>query len=228
MRRSARAGPRRGRAADSDSPASAAIGRKRSTAARTSSVRNRPIAHPILSEAARESAGYAEAAWYFPVRTPCASGDQTICEMPAAAHRGITARSGRRHSIEYCGWLETKCSTPGMLVCRLDLCGRPFAETEIASLAGADDLGQRRHRLLERGRPRRTDGTGRGRHGPCPVAATMHRSASGSGPATDPDPRRSSGSRASSRARTSRAGGLAARCRGTLRRRHARRRSPYR
>ena len=33
-----------------------------------------------------------------------------------AAHAGsggITFASGRRHSREYCGWLETKCSTPG-------------------------------------------------------------------------------------------------------------------
>ena len=92
-------------------------------------------------------------------------------------------------------------------LCGLDLCGRPFAESEIASLAGANDLGQRRHRLLERGRRGRTDGTGRGRRWSVPQPlATMRRSASGPGPARDPDPRHSSGSRASSRARTSRAG----------------------
>src|SRR5947207_11884524 len=27
--------------------------------------------------------------------------------MPLAAHSGMTACSGRRQSIEYCGWLET-------------------------------------------------------------------------------------------------------------------------
>ena len=46
--------------------------------------------------------------------TPWASGDQTICEMPCSREAGITSRSGPRQSIEYCGWLETNCSTPGI------------------------------------------------------------------------------------------------------------------
>src|SRR5260221_333703 len=36
-------------------------------------------------------------------RPPGPGGDQTICEMPLAAHSGITSSSGSRHSKEYCG-----------------------------------------------------------------------------------------------------------------------------
>ena len=45
---------------------------------------------------------------------PWPSGDQTICEMPSSREAGITSRSGPRQIIEYCGWLETKCSTPAI------------------------------------------------------------------------------------------------------------------
>ena len=68
---------------------------------------------PICSELIRLSAGGGSPGAYLPVSTPCASGDQTICEMPFAAQSGITSRSGPRQSIEYCGWLETNFSTPG-------------------------------------------------------------------------------------------------------------------
>ena len=51
--------------------------------------------------------------WYFPVSTPWPSGDHTICEIPSSLLRGMTARSGRRQSSEYCGWLDTNRSTPG-------------------------------------------------------------------------------------------------------------------
>ena len=64
-------------------------------------------------DAARDPAGGASPGVYFPVRVPCASGDQTIWEMPFAAHSGNTSRSGSRHRIEYCGWLETNFSTSG-------------------------------------------------------------------------------------------------------------------
>ncbi len=63
---------------------------------------------------ARESAGGWAPGLYLPVSTPCASGDQTICETPLAADSGMTFCSGRRCSREYCGWLETKRSTPGI------------------------------------------------------------------------------------------------------------------
>ena len=67
----------------------------------------------MLSLAARESAGGGESGEYLPVRTPCASGDQTIWEIPFRAQSGITSRSGSRRRIEYCGWLETNLSTSG-------------------------------------------------------------------------------------------------------------------
>jgi hypothetical protein len=50
---------------------------------------------------------------YLPVRTPWARGDQTICEMPFAAHRGKTSRSGARWSNEYCGCEETNFTFGG-------------------------------------------------------------------------------------------------------------------
>ena len=68
---------------------------------------------PIARCAARESSGGGSPGRYLPVSTPCASGDQTICEIPFAAQSGITSRSGSRQSSEYCGWLETNFSTPG-------------------------------------------------------------------------------------------------------------------
>ena len=48
-----------------------------------------------------------------PVSTPCAIGDHTIWLMPSRSHAGTTWDSITRHSIEYCGWLETQRSTPG-------------------------------------------------------------------------------------------------------------------
>jgi hypothetical protein len=44
--------------------------------------------------AARELSGGTCPAWYLPVSSPWASGDQTICEMPWAAARGKTSASG--------------------------------------------------------------------------------------------------------------------------------------
>ena len=43
---------------------------------------------------------------YFPLNTPCASGEKTTFEIPCRAQAGNTVSSGLRHSIEYCGWLE--------------------------------------------------------------------------------------------------------------------------
>ena len=98
----------------------------------------------------RLPAGGGSPGLYLPVSTPCASGDQTICEIPCCAQSGMTSRSGPRHSIEYCGWLETNFSTFGQLERLLDLVGRPLAEAEVARLALPHDLGERLHRLLER------------------------------------------------------------------------------
>jgi hypothetical protein len=61
---------------------------------------------------------------YFPDRTPCASGDHTICEIPLAVHRGMIFCSGWRHSSEYCGWLDTNLVVSGTAnessICRGD------------------------------------------------------------------------------------------------------------
>ena len=94
-------------------PRPSAIGRSRCTAASTSSSRNRSIAQPMSCDAARVPSGGGAPGLYFPVSVPCASGDQTICEIPFRLHRGITSRSGTRYSIEYCGWEETNFSTLG-------------------------------------------------------------------------------------------------------------------
>src|ERR1700681_4744577 len=67
----------------------------------------------IVRLAIRESEGGALPGAYLPVSTPCASGDQTIWEIPFAAQRGITSPSGLRQSIEYCGCEETNFSTRG-------------------------------------------------------------------------------------------------------------------
>ena len=46
---------------------------------------------PISPLEPRDPSGGGEPGSYLPVRTPCASGDQTICEIPFAALTGITA-----------------------------------------------------------------------------------------------------------------------------------------
>ena len=45
---------------------------------------------------------------YLPVRTPWASGDQTICEIPCSSQKGISSASGARQIMLYCGCEETK------------------------------------------------------------------------------------------------------------------------
>ena len=61
---------------------------------------------PPLSSVAREPSGGGSPGRYLPVRMPCATGDQTTCEMPSSCDAGTTSGSITRHSIEYCGWLE--------------------------------------------------------------------------------------------------------------------------
>ena len=39
--------------------------------------------------------------------TPWAIGDHTIWPIPSSTLAGTTSSSMTRHSIEYCGWLET-------------------------------------------------------------------------------------------------------------------------
>ncbi len=79
---------------------------------------------------ARESAGAWAPSLYLPVSTPCASGDQTICETPFAADRGMTFSSGCRCSREYCGWLETNFSTPRSANAASICSWRPLAEAD--------------------------------------------------------------------------------------------------
>ena len=95
-------------------------------------------------------AGRAAPGTYLPDSTPCASGDQTICEIPFAAQRGMTASSGLRQSSEYCGWLDTKRSAAGDRERAFDLLRRPFAEADVARLALAHHVAQRLHGLLDR------------------------------------------------------------------------------
>ena len=73
---------------------------------------SRSMKPPISSLAARESRGGGVSGSYLPLSTPWPSGDQTICEMPFAAHSGMTSSSGSRHSSEYCGWLDTNLAKP--------------------------------------------------------------------------------------------------------------------
>ena len=62
---------------------------------------------PLFSSVAREPSGTGWPGRYLPVSTPCAIGDQTICDMPSSSLVGITFSSITRHSAEYCGWFET-------------------------------------------------------------------------------------------------------------------------
>src|SRR5687768_11595619 len=95
----------------------AAIGRSSCTVDRTSSRwRSSPQNLLISGLTAREFRGGGRPGRYFPVNTPCASGDQTIWPMPFAAQSGITSSSGSRHSMEYCGWLLTNRSTPDIAI----------------------------------------------------------------------------------------------------------------
>ena len=56
---------------------------------------------------ARLPAGSSAPLVYLPVSTPCATGDQTICEMPSSFEVGTTSSSMTRQSSEYSGWFET-------------------------------------------------------------------------------------------------------------------------
>ena len=66
--------------------------------------------------------------------------------MPLAAHRGITSFSGRRHSSEYCGWLEQIFSTlpsPDRLALILSA-GHSENPIQHSALPGADCVAERR------------------------------------------------------------------------------------
>src|ERR1700716_3313486 len=97
---------------DNVQPACWASGFSFCTAPRMAGVSQDWMGWPIVSWLAREPGGRAAPGTYLPDSTPCASGDQTICEIPFVAQRGMTASSGLRQSSEYCGWLDTKRSDP--------------------------------------------------------------------------------------------------------------------
>src|ERR1700728_3707849 len=104
----------------------------------------------IASLAKRLSVGSGCPGLYLPVSTPCASGDQTICEMPLAEHSGNTSASGACHSMEYWGLGRDEQAGPGDIDGRLNLLGSPFAEAEVAGLALLHDLLERLDRVLDR------------------------------------------------------------------------------
>ena len=87
---------------------------------------------PISSLAARVPSAGGSPGWYLPVSTPCASGDQTIWEMPFASQtRSTPLSSMRRHSSEYCGWLETGFSRPSSraIATAASICSAVHSET---------------------------------------------------------------------------------------------------
>ena len=107
----------------------------------------------IFSLAARLPGGGGCPGAYFPVSTPCASGENARLPIPCRAHAGKTAASGLRHSMEYCGWLAEKGTSPpagGNRRCRVDLLRRPLAESDGAHLARPYGTIERDHRLFER------------------------------------------------------------------------------
>ena len=116
-------------------PSPSATGR--SSCTRSSSVvvvaRSMKLAHRLRAHAA--VAGRRLPGWYLPVSTPCASGDQTICEMPLrrAERDDVALRPAPEHRV-------LRLARHELLDARelerlLDLLGRPFAEAEIARLA---------------------------------------------------------------------------------------------
>ena len=62
---------------------------------------------PSPRAAARVPSSQPSPGRYFPLSTPCASGDQTIWETPSSREAGMTSRSGSRWSSEYSGCEET-------------------------------------------------------------------------------------------------------------------------
>src|SRR5512133_972139 len=90
-----------------ESPASLASGSSCWTRSKTSSLNHRLIMFaPPFSSVAREPDGGCSPGRYFPVSTPWAIGEKTICDMPSETETGTTSLSITRHSMEYCGWLE--------------------------------------------------------------------------------------------------------------------------
>ena len=108
-------------------PAFAATGFNFCTVSSVSRPVQRWMNSPIFVLVAQESAGSGAPGRYFPARTPCASGDQTIGETCFSRQSGMTFSSGWRQSRDYCGWLETKHSMPGRVLSSNSLA--PLGET---------------------------------------------------------------------------------------------------
>ena len=129
-----------------------------------------PIIRPIRALVAREPSGGGSPGRYFPVSAPCASGDQTICEMPFAAQSGITSLSGlapEQRVLRLRGDELRAAVLAAQVERRLDLRRGPLAEADVARLAGPDDLGRAPPSSPRAASARRSGGTGRGRRGRC-------------------------------------------------------------
>ena len=123
------------------------------TGTRTSSRSSHEMKCFEPSSVARVPLGTGSPGAYLPVRTPWASGDQTIWPMPSTLDVGITSASGTRQSSEYCGWLETIRSRP---ICSAistavgDLGGRPLRHADVVDLAGPHEVVEGPQGLFER------------------------------------------------------------------------------
>ena len=107
---------------------------------------------PPFSSVAREPAGGGWPGLYLPVSTPWAIGEKTTCETPSSFDVGTTSPSMTRHSMEYCGWFEIELDAELLreLVAGADLLRGPLADADVEGLAGADDVREGLHRLLQR------------------------------------------------------------------------------
>ena len=103
-----------------------------------------------IEPAARASEGGGSPRRYFPVRTPCASGDHTTWPIPSRSQSGKTVALGlapERGVLRLAGDEARDARQRERL---LDPLYRPLAEADEARLAGLHHLGQRAHRLLQR------------------------------------------------------------------------------
>ena len=108
---------------------------------------------PPLSSVAREPAGRLLARLVLAGQR--ALGDRRpddLADARAPRRSGTTSASMTRHSMLYCGWLETSgmCSSRASAWPRADLLGPPLRDADVERLAGVHDVGERLHRLLQR------------------------------------------------------------------------------
>ena len=106
---------------------------------------------PMLSLAARVSPAACAPGRYLPESTPCASGDQTICETPLArAERDdlLLRPAPQQRILRLAG--DESAPRPAMANAASICCGDHSLEADIARLALAHDLAQRLHGLFQR------------------------------------------------------------------------------